>query len=310
MVGVVVINLGFKLVPDLADVGLLKAQAEAFTLELRAVHAAPGVTGFAVALAGRELHQGVGIGCPAQGHIAIPLVPARRHGVAIAVFVVIRVRLVADKAYVAKRVARSGVDDFVEAAVGTGQQAGVDPAAQLTEFLRVTVKEDGPGRCAWAPDHALRAFDHGQAVIGFRRDVRGGGVHPVGAGAEHHAAVGEDVQARAEHAAQYRVAIGAAGADRGKAGDGFQVVGAIAGRHRLAWVLGVGDDGQRRAGGDGGDHRRAQFGGVVSVLVKRLAGGQGERAEQGAADHGEGPAQGQTKDSSTAGHNDSNIDQS
>ncbi|MNJ79621.1 hypothetical protein D3C77_776990 [compost metagenome] len=76
MVGIVVVDLGFELVEHVADVGLLEPQAQAFALELRTVHAAPGIAGFAIALAGGELHQGVGIRRPAQGHITVPFVPA------------------------------------------------------------------------------------------------------------------------------------------------------------------------------------------------------------------------------------------
>ncbi|MNH21154.1 hypothetical protein D3C79_809510 [compost metagenome] len=49
---------------------------------------------------------------------------------------------------------------------------------------------------------------------------------------------------------------------------------------------------------------------LMQVLVMALAGGQDQGAEQGAANHGDGPLQGQTKNSGAAGHNDSNIDQS
>ncbi|MNM92378.1 hypothetical protein D3C81_1047100 [compost metagenome] len=90
MVGVVVVDLRLDLVEHLAEVGLFKAQAQAFALELRAVHAAPGVAGFAITLAGRQFQQGVLVGCPAEGDIAVPLVPARRHGVVVAVVVVVR----------------------------------------------------------------------------------------------------------------------------------------------------------------------------------------------------------------------------
>ncbi|MNZ60335.1 hypothetical protein D3C78_784030 [compost metagenome] len=127
--------------------------------------------------------------------------------------VVVRARLVADEARIGLAIACGGVEHLVEAAVGTGQQAGVDPAAEGAEFFRFTFEKDGPGRAAGAPDHALRAFDNGEAVIGFRRDVRGRCVHAVGAGTEHHTTVGEDVQARTEHAAQHRVTVGATGAD-------------------------------------------------------------------------------------------------
>ncbi len=109
--------------------------------------------------------------------------------------VVVRARLVADEAGVGLVIAGGSVQHLVEAAVGAGQQAGIDPAAECAEFLGLTLEQDGTCRAARAPDHALRAFDHGQAVVGFRRNVRGGGIHAVGAGAQHQAAIGEDVQA-------------------------------------------------------------------------------------------------------------------
>ncbi|MCY1432505.1 hypothetical protein D9M71_485050 [compost metagenome] len=90
VVGVVVVDLRLDLVEHLAEVGLFKAQAQAFALELRTVHAAPGIAGFAVTLAGGQLQQGVLVGCPAEGDIAIPLFPARRHGVVVAIVVVVR----------------------------------------------------------------------------------------------------------------------------------------------------------------------------------------------------------------------------
>ena len=152
---------------------------------------------------------------------------------------------VADNPHIAQRATGGGIDGFVETAVGARQQAGIDPRAQFAEVLGFALEEDGARRGARAPEHGLWAFDHGELVVGFRRDVGGGCVHAPGAGAEHFAAVGEDVQARAEHATQHRVAIGAAVADQGEAGDGLEVVAAVTGGHGLAWVLGVGDDGQR-----------------------------------------------------------------
>ena len=245
MVGVVVVDLGFDFVENVADIRLFKAQAQAFALVLAAVHATPGRACFAVALAGGEFQQGVGIRGPAQGDVAIPFVVARGHGVAVAVLVVIGMGGVADNPHIAQRATGGGIDGFVETAVGARQQAGIDPRAQFAEVLGFALEEDGARRGARAPEHGLWAFDHGELVVGFRRDIGGGCVHAPGAGAEHFAAVGEDVQARAEHATQHRVAIGAAVADQGEAGDGLEVVAAVTGRHGLAWVLGVGDDGQR-----------------------------------------------------------------
>ena len=260
-----------------------------------------------IALAGSELQQGVRVRGPAQCYIAVPLVIARRHGVAVAVLVVISVRGVADHPHVAQRAAGGGVDGLVEAAVGTGQDTGIDPGAQFAEMLRFALEQDGAGRCPRAPEYGLRALDHGQLVVGFRRDVGRGGVHAAGAGAEHHAAIGEDVQARTEHAAQHRVAVGAAVADQGEAGNGLEVVATVTGRYRLARVLGVGDDGQWRAGSDGRDHQRADFVGMPGVFV-----GRNQRREQGAAQCAQGEREyrlgmRQTGGSSKTGHIHSNI---
>ncbi|MCY1407286.1 hypothetical protein D9M71_225830 [compost metagenome] len=283
MIGVVVVDLRLDLIQYLADVGLLEAQAKAFAQELRAVHAAPGVAGFTIATAGGQLQQGVGVRRPADGHVAVPFVIARRHGVVVAVLVVVGVRGVADDPHITRLSTGGSVHQFVEAAVGAGQHAGVDPCAEFAEVLRLAVEQDSASRGTRSPQHGLRAFDHGQLVVGFRRDVGGRGVHPARAGTEHHAAVGEDVQPRAEHAAQHRVTIGAAIAHHGKAGDGLQVIGAIAGRHRLSRVLGVGDDGQGRAGRNGGNHRRAQFFGVTGMII-----GQRRRRQQCTAQDGGG----------------------
>lgn len=266
VVGVVVVDLCLDLLQHIADVRFDEAQAQALALELRAVHAAPGVACLAVALAGGEFDQGVLVGGPADRDVAVPLLPARRHGIPGAVLVIVGLRVVAGEAQVAEPVAGGGVQHLVEAAIGAGQQAGVDPRAEFAEALRLTLEEDRPGRRARPPEHRLRALDHGELVVGFRRDVGGRRVHPVRTGTEHHAAVGEDVQARTEHPAQHRVAVAAAVADHREAGNGLQVVGPIAGRHRLARLLGIGDDGQRRTLGDSGDHARRQLHGVILVL--------------------------------------------
>jgi len=168
VVGVVVVDLCFDLVENVADIGFFKAQAKAFAQVLAAVHAAPGRTCFAIALAGGEFQQGIGIRGPAEGDITVPFVVARRHGVAIAVLVVVGVGRVADHPYIAQRATGGGIDGFVEAAVGACQQAGVDPCAQFTEVLGLTLEQDGARRSARAPEHALRAFDHGELVVGFR----------------------------------------------------------------------------------------------------------------------------------------------
>ncbi|MNL14240.1 hypothetical protein D3C87_1351710 [compost metagenome] len=170
---------------------------------------------------------------------------------------------VADYPHVAQWPAGSGVHQFVEAPVGAGQYAGIHPRAEFAEAFRLALEQDGAGRSARPPKHGLRAFDHGQLVVGFRRNVGGRRVHPPRTGAKHHAAVGEDVQARAEHAAQHRVAIGAAVAYRREAGNRLEVIRAVAGRQRLARKLRVRRECQRRAGRHAHDHYRVQRGDAI-----------------------------------------------
>ncbi|MNZ76006.1 hypothetical protein D3C78_944990 [compost metagenome] len=288
MVGVVVVDLCLEFFQHVAEVRLLETQAEAFALELRAIHTASSVTRLTVTLASGQLQQCVGARGPAHGHIAVPLVVARRHGVVVAVAVIVGMGGVADHSHIALRATGGGIHHFVEAPVGATQHAGVHPAAELAEAFWLAVKQDGASRSAGAPEHGLRALDDRQLVVGLWRDVRGRCVHSTWAGTQQCAAVGEDVQPRAEHAAQHRVAIGAAVAHQGEAGDGLEVVAAVTGRHRLARVLGVGDDGQGRAGGDGGDDRRAQFFDLLVVMLVLI--GEYEWGEQQAAQGGDGLA--------------------
>ena len=266
MVGVVVVDLRLQLVEHLADVGLLEAQAEAFALELRTVHAASGITRFAIALAGGEFDQGVGIRRPAHSHVAVPLVPARGHGIAAAVLVVVGLGLVAGDAQVTQWSAGGRIQHPVEAAIGASGETAVDPHTQLTEALRLAVETDGASRGARPPDHGFRTFHHGEFVEGLRGDIGGRRVHPRRAGAEHGSAVGEDVQTRAEHAAQHRVTVGAAVTDGGEAGDGLEIVGAVAGGDRLARLLRIGDHGQRRTLRHGGDDTGRQLGDMRRVI--------------------------------------------
>ncbi|MNM69440.1 hypothetical protein D3C81_810360 [compost metagenome] len=268
VVGVVVVDLRLEAVEGLADVGLLEAQAEAFALELAAVHAAPGIARLAVAGPGGQLEQGIGVRRPAQGHIGVPLVEARLHGIAVAVLVVVGLRAVGHDPRVTVLAAGGGVDAAVEAAVGAGQQAAVQAPVRLAELLRLALEQHGRRRGARPPQHALRALDHGQTVVAFRADVGARRVHASRAGAEHLAAVGQQLDPRAEHAAEHRIAVDPAVADGGEAGDGLQVVGAVAGRHRLARLLGIGHHGQRRLRCHAGDHQRRDlvFGGSGPLL--------------------------------------------
>ncbi len=283
MVGVVVVNLGFDLIQHLTDIGLFEAQPQAFAQELRTVHAAPGVACFAIATPGGEFQQGIRVGGETDGDVAIPLVVARGDGVVVAVFVIVGMRLVADHSHITQWATGGGIDDFIEAPVGAGQHTGVDPCAQLAELLRLALEQDSTGRRARAPEHGLWTFDHRELVVGLRRDIRGGRIHSARAGAEHHAAIGEDIQARAEHAAQHRVAVGTAVAHEGEAGDGLEVVAAVTGRHWLARVFRVGNHGQRRAGRDRRDDGGAQF--VIFSLCLWHQQCAKQNSENGGASH-------------------------
>lgn len=286
VIGVVVVDLCLQAIEGLANVGLLETQAKALALELAAVHAAPGITGEAVAAAGGELDERVFVGRPAQGDIGVPLVITRRHGVAVAIGVVVGLGTVGHQPCIALTVASSGVQVAVEAPVGTGQQAAVDAVVGLAELLRLALEQHRRRRGTRAPEYGLRALDDGQLVEGIRADIGTRRIHAVGAGAEHFTAIGEQFQTRAEHAAEHRIAVHPAVTHRGETGNGLQVVGAIAGRHRLAGDLRVGDDRQWRLLGNSGDDHGRQFDAVARLAVGGMImlGGQGaagEHSQQG-----------------------------
>lgn len=117
VVGVVVVELRLQLVQHAAQVALLGAQPEALALELRAVHAAAGIARLAVAGARRQFIDRIGVGREAQRHVGIPFVPARRHGVAVAILVVLRMRVIGREAGVDLVVAHRQVGGLVVAAV-------------------------------------------------------------------------------------------------------------------------------------------------------------------------------------------------
>ncbi len=245
VVGVVVVQVGLQLVPRTGQVVLLEAGGVAGALERGTVHAAAGVARDRIAGAGRQLQHGIGVGRPADRDIAVPLAPPGGHHIAVAVLVVIRFGAVAVDAHIARRCAGGEIEHLVVAVARADQRTGVDVHARLIETWRVAFEAHCPGRGTGAPAHALRPLDDGQPVEGFRGDVGQRVVHPRGTRADQVALVTDDVQARAEHAAQHRIAVGAAVADRGEAGNRLQVIGAIAGRHRLPRQARIGDPVQR-----------------------------------------------------------------
>ncbi len=282
MVGVVVVDLRLQPVEGLAEIGLLEAQPQALTLELAAVHPAPGIACVAIAATGGQLDQGVRIRRPAQGDVGVPLVVTRWHGIAVAIGVIVSLGAVGHQPGIALTVAGGGVQVAVEATVGGGQQAAVEAIIRPAELLRLALEEHGGGRGTWPPEDALRPFDDRELVEGVRADVRARRIHAIRAGAEHLAAVGEQFQARAEHAAEHRIAVDAAVTHGGKAGNGLQVVGTVAGRHRLTGNLGVGHHGQWGLLADAGNDHRRQFNGFG---VLRMAGMLSLRGQCATGEH-------------------------
>ncbi len=258
MVGVVVVELRLQLGEYGRQAFLLEPQACALALELAAIHAPAAVARLAIALAGAELDQRVGIGRQAQRHVGIPLVPLRRHGPAVAVPVILPVGMVGRHAGVEALVAHGQVHVLVVAAGGARQRAGAEAHAAVAQVGPLAIETHGAGRCARPPEHGLRPFDHGEHVVGLRRDVRAGRVHARRAGAQQRGAVGQDGQARAELPAKDRVAVGAAGADGREARNALEVVGRIAGRRRLARLLGIGHHGDGGGVVYGGDDHLLQ----------------------------------------------------
>src|SRR5690606_19504234 len=164
MVRMVVVDPCFKLTQAATAELPLKTQAEAFPLELGAVHAPTGVTGLAVTGADTEFQQGVVIRRPAQRQVGIPLVPARGHTITLTVLVVTRAGEVADQPQIAFAAAQGAVQLQVATGIGATHQRRIRPAARLVETFRQTLEQHGARRGARPPGYGLRALDHGELV--------------------------------------------------------------------------------------------------------------------------------------------------
>ncbi len=255
MVGVVEVDVGAQRLPGAGQIGALESRGIAAAAELAAVHAAPCIAGQTVAGAGGEFQHRVRVQGPAERGIGIPLAPARRHHRPIAVAVVVGLGAVGVQSRVAAAATAAQIQVLVVAVPGADQRAGL--AFQGRHGVMRSIALEAHGACGRArpPAHRLRTLDDGEPVEGFRRDVGQGVVHARRTCADQGAIVAEHVEPRAEHAAQHWIAVGAAVADRGEAGHGFQIVGTVAGRHRLPRQLRIDRPGQWRDGRSGGhDH--------------------------------------------------------
>src|SRR5690606_31061482 len=164
VVDVVVVDVGGEFAQPAFHPLLLEAQAVAGAVELRAVHAAPGVARLAVAGADAGFEHGIRIGCPAEGRVRVPLVPGRRHAPSGAVLVVARFGAVGGQPSVHGRVAGHGVDHLVVAAMAAEHRAAVQAQAGLVEIGDLALEAHRARRGAAAPEHRLGALDDGQAV--------------------------------------------------------------------------------------------------------------------------------------------------
>lgn len=260
---------------------LVERQAERLAAEMRAVHPATRVARIAVAGAGGQLESRMVVGRPAERRIGVPFVPLRRHGVAVAVLVVLRMRVVRGHAAIGIGRAGGQVDVLVVAAERPADETAVEAHAGALETRRHALEQHGAGRRARTVQHGLRPFHDGDLVIAFRRDVRGRRIHPVRARAERRHSVRQDVQPRTEHPAQHGIAVRAAAADRREAGNRLQVIGAVAGGQRLARRLRIGDDDERRRQRRRDDFDgRQQHAGVVRRCAARRR-GFGRRSARG-----------------------------
>ena len=246
VIGFVVVHARFDPVEHVTEMLLVERQAERLAAEMRAVHSASRVARIAVAGAGGQLDACMVVRRPAERRIGVPLVPLRRHGVAVAVLVVLRMRVVRGHTAIDVRRAGRHVDVLVVAAERPADQAAVEAHAGLVEARRHALEHHGAGRRAGTVQHGLRPLHDGDLVIAFRRDIRRRRVHPARTCAERRHPVRQDVQPRAEHPAQHEVAVGAAAADRRETGDRFQVIRAVAGGQRLTRRLRIRDDDERR----------------------------------------------------------------
>jgi hypothetical protein len=157
VVGLVAVQLRIDLGEPGREVLLLEAQAQAVAPELRAVHAPAAVAGPAVARAGAQLQPRVGVGRQAHGRVGVPFVPGRRYAPALAVFVILAVRMVGRDAYVHPLAAGFQVGVLVVAAGAGAQQAGAQMHIAGAEVGPLAVEQHHPGRGAgphstlWGP---------------------------------------------------------------------------------------------------------------------------------------------------------------
>lgn len=204
---------------------------------------------------------------------------------AVAILVVVGLGAVGAEPCIATRSTGGRIEHLVVAPVRAAQQAPIDTQAGRIEARRIAFEAHRTGGCTRPPQYGLRSLHHYQPVVGFRRHVGQRVVHARRARAGHAAIVGQQVQARAEHAAQDRIAVGAAVAQGGESRNGLQVVGAVAGRNGLARQGRVGLVGQRRDGCSGDDHaiERGGIGGGVGVRNGRRRACEGDRDGEGTA---------------------------
>jgi hypothetical protein len=109
VVGVVLVNLPVQCTEQFAKVVHLDAQSQALTEELAAIHAPPGDARLSITTTGTGFDPSIVARGPAEQHIAVAFIPARRHGSAVAILTVISLSLVRLQAQITLAATGSGI---------------------------------------------------------------------------------------------------------------------------------------------------------------------------------------------------------
>lgn len=212
-------RLHFEFLHERGEFGLFEAHADTGAVEQRTIHHAVGVGGLAVAAVHGEFEARVRVRRPAAEQAAAPARVGRVHPAPGAVLVVVGVGARGDGAHVAAGTAAGHVRHQVVAIEAAGERAHEAARGGRVEAFGVALEQRRAGEVAAAVEHRLRALEHGDAVVDLGEDVGRGRVHAHAAAAEDVLPVHLHVEPRAGETAQHRIAVGAALADRGEAGD-------------------------------------------------------------------------------------------
>ena len=233
MIGVAVVDEGVDALDPGRDGLFFQLQLPPGAVQARGVGVAVGIVRLPVAGAARQLQQRARVRRPAQRRIAAPAPPGRMHPQARAVFVRLALRTRGAHAPIPLRMACQHFGHLVIAPEAACQRRAVKADAGLLENGPAPLELHHACRHARAVRHALRPLDERDLLVGIRVDVRQRRIHALPAAAVQLHAIGQDAQPRARHAAQHRLRIAAALAQRRKARHARQKARRIGALQRL-----------------------------------------------------------------------------